>query len=78
MGYSRKQLYRRVLELRRRGLSYREIQKRVLEETGEHLSKSIISYWLRRIHTPYGDGLGDGGEDQRMYKLKPCLELAYV
>jgi len=74
----RKQLYRRVLELRRQGLSYGEIQKRILEETGEHLSRSTISQWLRRIHTPYGDGVGYDGEDRRTHKLRPCPELAYV
>jgi len=74
----RKQLYRRVLELRGQGLSYRKIQKRILEEMGECLSRSIISEWLRRVHTPYGDGVGYGGEDRRMHKLKPCSELAYV
>jgi len=74
----RKQLYRRVLELRGQGLSYRKIQKRILEETGEYLNRSIISEWLRRVHTPYGDGLGYDGEDQRVHKLRPCPELAYV
>jgi len=67
-----------VLELRGQGLSYRKIQKRILEEMGECLSRSIISEWLRRVHTPYGDGVGYGGEDRRMHKLKPCPELAYV
>jgi len=74
----RKRLYRRVLELRGQGLSYGEIQKRILEETGEYLDKSMIGFWVRRIHTPYGDGVGESGEDQRTYKLKPCPELAYV
>jgi len=74
----RKQLYRRVLELRGQGLSYGEIRKRILEETGEYLNMMVISYWVRRIHTPYGDGLGYDGEDRRTHKLKPCPELAYV
>jgi len=74
----RRLLYERVLELRELGLSYREIQREVFEEFGEHLSKSIISDWVNRVHTPYGDGLGRTGEDRRAHKLKPCPELAYV
>jgi len=74
----RKRLYRRVLELRGQGLSYGEIRKRILEETGECLSESVISEWVRRVHTPYGDGVGESGEDRRMHKLNPCPELAYV
>lgn len=53
----RRELYNRVLELRRMGLSYKETRRKILEDFGEDLSKSIISYWVRRIHTPYGDGL---------------------
>jgi len=74
----RRVLYRRILELRSMSLSYREIRRRVFDEFGENVSKSIISYWIRRIHTPYGDGLGRGGEDRRRHRLRPCPELAYV
>ncbi|MCX8187841.1 MAG: hypothetical protein N3F65_04440 [Nitrososphaeria archaeon] len=78
----RKKLYLRVLGLRGMGLSYRQIQSKILEEEGELLTKSIISYiisyWVRRIHTPYGDGLGRPLEDQRLRKLRQCPELAYV
>ncbi|MCS7125566.1 MAG: hypothetical protein NZ929_01455 [Aigarchaeota archaeon] len=74
----RVRLYEEVLRLREQELSYREIQKRVFEEEGELLDKSTISYWVRRIHTPYGDGLGRPSEDQRTRRLSPCPELAYV
>ena len=73
-----KRLYERVLDLRRQGLSYRQIQERIMEEAGEKLSKSTISEWVNGIHTPYGDGLGRGGEDRRLNRIKPCPELAYV
>jgi len=42
----RRVLYHRVLELRGMGLSYGEIRRRVFEEFGENLNKSIISYWI--------------------------------
>ncbi|MCS7133008.1 MAG: hypothetical protein NZ918_04760 [Aigarchaeota archaeon] len=74
----REKLYRRVLELRGMGLSYRQIQMKILEEEGEFLRKSTISCWARRIHTPHGDGLGRPLEDQRVRRLRPCPELAYV
>jgi len=74
----RRALYRRVLELRGMGLSYTEIRRRIFEEFGENLSKSTISDWTRRVHTPYGDGLGHDGGDRRRHKLRPCPELAYV
>ncbi|PUA31570.1 MAG: hypothetical protein B9J98_05730 [Candidatus Terraquivivens tikiterensis] len=74
----RKELYHRVLELRGMGLSYREIQRRIFKEFGENLSKSIISGWIRRVHTPYGDGLGYDVWDLRRHRLRPCPELAYA
>lgn len=48
----RLELYRRVRELHRQGLSYRNIQNVIEEQYGVRISKSHISYWIRGIHTP--------------------------
>jgi len=48
----RQELYGLVIQLRKEGKSYTEIQKRVLEQFGVRLSKSQISYWSRGTHTP--------------------------
>jgi len=73
----RKMLYHWIQELREIGLPHKEI-RRVFGEFGENLSKSIISFWVGRFNTPYGDRLGRGGENRRGHKLRPCPELAYV
>ncbi len=48
----RLELYRRVLELREGGASYRAIQRAIKEEYGVRISRSHISYWVRGLHTP--------------------------
>ena len=50
----RVRLFERVLELRRGWLGYGRIQRRLYEDTGEWISKSLISYWFRGIHTARG------------------------
>jgi len=67
---SRTELYRLVLEMRRKGKSYRDIQKQILVKTGTHLSKSSISYWTRGIHEPSGS--------LNSFKAEPSPELSYV
>lgn len=74
----RQMLYPRVVELRNNGETYRRIQNIIYAEFGLRLSKSLISYWCRRCHTPFGDGLGKPEKDHRIHKLIPCPELAYV
>jgi len=74
----RRELYHSVLELHGMGLSYREIRRRIFEEFGESLSKSTINDWVRRIYTPYGDGLGRCGDGRRGYKLGSCREPACI
>ena len=48
----RLELYRRVLELHNRGVSYRKIQRILREEYGVEVSRSNISYWVRGLHIP--------------------------
>ena len=75
----RQRLYERVIELRKEGHSYREIQEFILEKLGEKLSKSIISVWARGIHTPYGDGVGrENSKDQRLNKIKLWTHRHYL
>jgi intein-encoded DNA endonuclease-like protein len=48
----RLELYRKVRELHKQGLSYRNIQRIIEEQYGVRIGKSHISYWVRGIHTP--------------------------
>ena len=48
----RLELYRRVLELHKSGMSYRKIQRVISEEYGVKIGRSHISYWVRGVHTP--------------------------
>ncbi|MDA4116128.1 MAG: hypothetical protein OK442_06200 [Thaumarchaeota archaeon] len=66
----RERLYRRVLELRKEGLSYNAIIERVKAEHGIALSKSHVSEWINGKHRPFGY--------VRAFDAKPCPELAYV
>jgi DNA endonuclease len=66
----RDQLYRHVLELREKGLSYNQIIERVEVETGVTLRKSHISGWINGKHRPFGY--------VREFDASPCAELAYV
>lgn len=48
----RLELYNEVYELRNIGLSYRQIIEMIQEKYGERLSRSHISYWIRKLHDP--------------------------
>ena len=66
-------LYNDVVALRRSGLTYRGIIKKLLRRYGVRISKSYISYWIRGVHSPY-----DGRRIPSLELLKPSEELAYV
>ena len=63
----------RVIELRQQGRSYGEIRAIIEQEFGIVLSKSIISYWTRGIHSPY-----NGRRVPSLEMLEPSEDLAYV
>jgi intein-encoded DNA endonuclease-like protein len=67
---SRIELYYLVSELVELRLSYRQIQQAVLQQKHVWLSKSAISYWVRRIHNPLGK--------VNHFQSAPSPELAYV
>ncbi len=69
----RVRLFDVVVDLRRKGLSYSEIVGLVQKKYGVRLSKSHVSYWLRRIHSPY-----NGRYIPSIELLRPSKELAYV
>ena len=66
-------LYQEVLKLRRHGLGYKRIKKRIEELYDVSLSKSTISDWCRNIHSPY-----DGCRIPSINFLEQSPELAYV
>ena len=63
-------MYRRVLEMRREGLSYNQIITEAERLSGVKLSKSHISNWVRGAHHPYGS--------VRALDTTPRPELGYV
>lgn len=66
----RMHLYKEVLELRRQGLSYRKIIKRIDGSHGIRLSFSHISGWVNREHQPLGNVSKFDG--------RPSPAIAYV
>jgi len=46
------------------------MQRKIFEDTGIHLSKASISYWLRGIHHPSGS--------LNRFRSEPSRELSYV
>jgi len=46
------------------------MQRKIFEDTGIHLSKASISYWLRGIHHPSGS--------LNQFRPEPSRELSYV
>ncbi|MCS7125913.1 MAG: hypothetical protein NZ929_03275, partial [Aigarchaeota archaeon] len=62
-----------VQRLREQGFSYRQIINEVERRYGERLSRSTISFWVRRLHSPY-----NGRRIPSIEFLKPSRELAYV
>ncbi len=68
----RMKLYDEVHSLRKLGLSHSQIIKMVQEKYNEKLSRSHISWWLRGIHSPYGNVL------IMFDDIKPSKELAFI
>ncbi len=66
-------LFNVVKRLRRQGLSYSKIIERVEKTYGVRLSKTVVSDWLRRVHSPY-----NGCRIPSIDLLEPSPELAYV
>ncbi len=66
-------LYEEVLRLRRQGLGYKKIRRRIKELYDITLAPAVIVDWCRGIHTPYG-----GIRIPTVDYLKPSPELAYV
>ena len=64
------ELFERVKRLRRRGLSYSKIRKVLAENYGYTPSKSLLSEWLRGLHSPVGSA--------NLFGAEPTPELAYV
>ena len=50
----REKLYRLVLQLRKEGLSYNKIIRKVQADHGVTLRKSHISGWINGKHNPFG------------------------
>ncbi len=66
-------LYQKVLELRKQGLGYKRIKKKIEELYDVSLSKSTISDWCRNIHSPF-----NGCRIPSIDFLEPSSKLAYV
>lgn len=64
------QLHHKVLQLRRQGLSYKNIIERVHESNGIRLSKSDISGWINGKHQPLGK--------VNKFDAKPSPTLTYI
>src|SRR6267378_3971638 len=56
--------------MRHLGLSYGQMQRKLFEDTGIHLSNASISYWVRGIHDPSGS--------LNRFRPVPSPELSYV
>ncbi len=61
------------MKLRRKGLGYRRIRRKIKELYNVALSTASINYWCRGIHTPFG-----GIRICMIDHLEPSPELAYV
>jgi intein-encoded DNA endonuclease-like protein len=66
----RMKMYNGVIELRKQGLTCKEIQKRIYEEYGEQVSMQNIYNWINEKHKPLGK--------VNKFDGKPSPELAYV
>jgi intein-encoded DNA endonuclease-like protein len=66
----REKLYHVVLDLRKEGLSYNQIIRKIEAEHGEKLRKSHLSDWINGKHEPFGS--------VRTFTADPRPELAYV
>ncbi|MEM0078915.1 MAG: LAGLIDADG family homing endonuclease [Nitrososphaerota archaeon] len=66
-------LYQKVLELRRQGLGYKRIKKKIKELYDVSLSTSTINYWCRNICNPF-----NGIRIPSIDFLEPSPELSQV
>ncbi|MEM0481933.1 MAG: hypothetical protein QXM16_03470 [Nitrososphaerota archaeon] len=66
-------LYKEVQALRRQGLGYWRIRKKVKELYGVALNSAVINHWCKGIHTPY-----NAIRIPTIDFLEPSPELAYV
>ncbi len=66
-------LYEKVLELRKAGLGYKRVSKKIKELYGVALSPAVIVGWCRGVHTPY-----NGIRIPTIDFLKPSPKLAYI
>ncbi|MEM4527173.1 MAG: LAGLIDADG family homing endonuclease, partial [Nitrososphaerota archaeon] len=66
-------LYQKVLELRRQGLGYKRIKKKIKELYDVSLSTSTINYWCRNICSPF-----NGIRIPSIDFLEPSPELSQV
>jgi len=66
-------IYEDVLELRKQGLSYRELINEIKRRYGVTISKSTCSEWCKGIHSPC-----NGIRIPTLQFLKPSEDLAYV
>jgi intein-encoded DNA endonuclease-like protein len=66
----RAKMYDDVIELRKQGLKYKEIQRRIYEKYGKQISRPLISYWVNRKHKPLGK--------VNKFDEKPSPKLEYV
>ncbi|MEM2209517.1 MAG: LAGLIDADG family homing endonuclease, partial [Nitrososphaerota archaeon] len=66
----RLQMYDDVIELRKQGLTYKEIQRRIYEKYGKRLPTSTIGYWINREHNPL--------EKVNKFDEKPSPKLNYI
>jgi intein-encoded DNA endonuclease-like protein len=66
----REKLYHLVLDLRKQGLSYNQIIRKIKDDQGITIRKSHISGWVNSKHKPFGY--------VRAFDPRPRSELAYV
>ncbi|MEM2553854.1 MAG: LAGLIDADG family homing endonuclease [Nitrososphaerota archaeon] len=66
----RLQMYDDVHKLRKKGLSHRQIQKKIYEKYGKRISLAQICFWINKKHHPLGN--------INKFNDKPSPELAYV
>jgi intein-encoded DNA endonuclease-like protein len=66
-------IYNDVHKLRKRWLSHTKIRKEIYRKYGVWIGKSTISYWTRKIHSPY-----NGRRIPSLELLKPSEDLANV
>ncbi|MEM2554607.1 MAG: LAGLIDADG family homing endonuclease [Nitrososphaerota archaeon] len=66
----RAKIYDDVIELRKQGLSYTQIQRKIYEKYGRRISLSQICFWLNKKHHPLGK--------VNKFDDKSSSELAYI